>query len=184
MIYLFASGCAAPAPAVPSEPTDLAFVNAGLPSAAPREKVQEPTQGPAGQAVCRDDLGGTLARESCDRERILVAENIAFHPSRPAPPGKEREALAAVAALLRSRREILLVRIEVYSSRELPHIEARREELLQAQLRADAIFNFLWRHEKISAERLEAVGYAYDERKSRADASRWPVVLRIVQRGR
>jgi hypothetical protein len=168
----------APKPAE-TDPPMLAFVDAGLSWDSAAARSPDPMLD-AGE--CDDQLRGELARESCDGERVLIAKNVAFHPSRPAPADPERSVLADVARVMRTHPEILLLRIEVYTSATPKYVEEQRSELEQAQLRATAIFLWLWRHEKIWAERLEAVGYAHDEKISRADPSRWPVVLRIVQR--
>jgi hypothetical protein len=133
---------------------------------------------------CRDDLGTARAKLSCDARRILVAQNLAFHPSRPAPAEPEKSVLAAVASVMREHPEILLLRIEVYTANDPRGVEEKRSELERAQQRASALFNWLWRHEKLDAERLEGTGYAYDARISSTDASRWPVVLRVVQRAK
>lgn len=145
-----------------------------------------PESHPAGsaQASCLDALDGARAKLSCDGQRVLVAQNLAFHPSRPAPAEPEKSVLAAVAQVMREHPEILLLRIEVYTANDPRSVEEKRSELEQAQLRASGLFNWLWRHEKLDAERLEGTGYAYDARISSTDASRWPVVLRVVQRAK
>jgi hypothetical protein len=138
----------------------------------------------SGEAACDDALDGARAKLSCDGERVLVAQNPAFHPSRPGPAEPEKSVLGAVAEVMRAHPEILLLRIEVYTANDPRSVEEKRSELEQAQLRASALFNWLWRHEKLDAERLEGTGYAHDARISSTDASRWPVVLRVVQRAK
>ncbi|MFO0572301.1 MAG: hypothetical protein U0263_42165 [Polyangiaceae bacterium] len=130
---------------------------------------------------CHDELGAELAKLSCDGERILLAGRIEVNPARPAPAEPSRRLLAAAVQLLRSHPEILLVRIEVGVGRDVgKSVEKRRAELAEAQRRADALFAHLWRHEGISAERLEAVAYPYSP--ERQDGTRFPVALRVVQR--
>lgn len=181
--YLVCLGCAAPQPAGEPEPATIAFVDAGLPAETRDASVDSDARAP-NDAACHDGLDGELAKLSCDGERVLVAHNLAFHPSRPAPAEPERGMLAAVAQLMRDHPEILLLRIEVYTANDPPSAEEKQRELEQAQLRANGLFNWLWRHEKLDAERLEGTGYAYDARIASTDASRWPVVLRVVQRAK
>jgi outer membrane protein OmpA-like peptidoglycan-associated protein len=89
--------------------------------------------------------------------------------------------LDAVAALMRERQDILLVRIEAYAARDPGDSPtARRRELDETQRRADAVLAYLWRKRGISAERLEAVGHGSDRRID--GAARYLVVFRVVQR--
>lgn len=83
---------------------------------------------------------------------------------------------------MRAHRGWQMLRVEVYSSQD-PGRNAQdvRREMLQTQARADAIFGYLFHKQKISAERMDAIGYGYDPRQARADV-RWPVVLRLVHR--
>jgi len=121
---------------------------------------------------------------SCDASQIVLARPVAFHPGRSIPPEPARAALDRVVELLRERDDILLVRVEAYSSRRVGSSpDARRQEIAESQLRADAILGYLWRRGRISAERLEAVGYGADPRFE-GHEQRWPVLLRILQRTR
>jgi len=130
--------------------------------------------------VCSDELGSELARVSCDRTKILVASRVDFHPQRPGPDAASKKVLERVAALLRERPEILLVRVEVYARKPFgKDAEQNRALLLEAQSRADALLQWLYRRQGISAERLEAAGYP---RKADGGSEPFPVVFRIVQR--
>lgn len=75
-----------------------------------------------------------------------------------------------------------MLRIEVYSSED-PAGDPRRirKEMQLSQARADAIFSYLFHKRKVSAERMDAIGYGYDPRHVYRDV-RWPVVLRLVHR--
>ena len=129
---------------------------------------------------CSDELGSTLARVSCDGSRVLVAGHVELGPDRPRPAEPSRKLLEAAAGLLRDRPEILLVRIEVGVGHDAGRsAERQRAAWSEAQRRAEALLDYLWRREGISAERLEAAGYPFSA--ERQDGSRWPVVLRIVQ---
>ena len=125
-----------------------------------------------------------LAAVSCDQRRILLERPIAFHPRRSIPPAPARAVLDHVAAILRRRSDLQLVRVEVHgASPDGASLEQRRREIDQAQARADAILLYLWRRGGISAERLEAVGFAGGD-SNRRSKERFEVVLRIVQRKR
>ncbi len=83
---------------------------------------------------------------------------------------------------MRAHPKWQMLRVEVYSSQN-PGADHRRvrKEMLLSQARADAIFGYLFHKRRISAERMDAIGYGYDERFARDDV-RWPVVLRLVHR--
>jgi outer membrane protein OmpA-like peptidoglycan-associated protein len=134
--------------------------------------------------VCSDVLDGQLAELSCDRTRVLVAGPIVVPPKYVVPPREARRLLDAVARLLRAHPELQLLRIEAYSSHD-PGSEAEpvRREIEASQARADAVFRYLWQHEKISPERLDAVGYGFEPAFAGA-SQRWPIMLRVVQRAR
>ncbi len=134
--------------------------------------------------ACSDVLDGQLAQLSCDRTRVLVKGPIVAPPKYAVPPRETRRMLDAVARLLRAHPELQLLRIEAYSSHE-PGSEAEpvRRELEASQARADAVFRYLWQNEKISPERLDAVGYGFKPAFEGA-SQRWPIVLRVVQRAR
>ncbi len=138
----------------------------------------------AERPACRDALGGQLARVSCNGLRILVAGHLQAPPGRPLPPRATQKMLDAVVELMRRHPELQLLRIEVYSARD-PGGSVRRErrEIDASQARADAVFRYLWRHGKISPERLDAVGYGFRPAFRRA-GQRWPIVLSVVQRAR
>jgi len=134
--------------------------------------------------LCDEALGGHLARVSCDRTRILLGGRLIALPKRPLPPRATRRLLDAVAQLLRAHPDLQLLRIEAYSSYD-PGKEKRhvRREIEQSQARADAVFRYLWRHGRISPERLDPVGYGFRP-AFRSAGRRWPIVLRVVQRAR
>lgn len=178
---LVLSACAEPGSVRPAPQTRLDFVSESRGRARP-VKADAPSRPIAGSAECRDPPSDELAHVSCDAERIVLARPVSFHPRRSIPPAPARAVLERVAALLRQRPDIQLVRVESYSSRPAgASAEARRREMAESQRRADAVLRFLWRRGGISAERLEAVGYGFDPRFQGA-AERWPIVLRIVQR--
>lgn len=138
----------------------------------------------AGRPACRDVLAGHLARVSCGGFRILVVRPIIAPPGRPVPPRATREVLDAVAALMRGHPELQLLRIEAYSSRDPGKSVRRVRRAIDAsQARADAVFRYLWRHGKISPERLDPVGYGF-RAAFRGARQRWPIVLSVVQRER
>lgn len=150
------------------------------PVATPQPAPAPPSPPPAvdAGAPCSDAFEpGQLARLSCDGGRILVARAIVVHPRRSLPPPKVREVLAAVAELMRAHPELLMLRVEVFGSGPAKDAEAERRALADTQARADAVFRYLWRREKISAERLEPVG-----RGNVASPTGNAVVLRVVQR--
>lgn len=175
-------GAAAPAPEAPVLGDSGSGVEARPAAAATAaDAVVEP---PEAGLPCSDELGAERVRVSCDGTRFLVRDSIELHPARALPEEPTRSALAALTDLLDAHPEILLVRIEVYVGRAVgPRPDQRRAALAEAQRRADALFQYLWRKRGISAERLEAVGYEH-EPKLTASNGRWPVILRIVQRAR
>ena len=133
------------------------------------------------ESACQDTLDDGLARLNCEGDRILLAHPLELRPDHVQPTGNTRRVLDAVAALLDERSDILLVRIEAYSSEPpSPDRSARRHQILESQRHADAVFHYLWKKRGISAERMEPVGYGWkprlDERRTR-----WPVVIRVVQ---
>ncbi len=132
--------------------------------------------------VCNDALSpGDLARLSCDGSRILVRGPIVAHPRRSQPAEPTRKVLTAVAEIMRQHPELLMLRVEVFSSKPAADAAAERRALSDTQARADAVFRYLWRRQKISAERLEPVGRGSVPRYAGAK-ERWPTLLRIVQR--
>lgn len=94
----------------------------------------------------------------CDPDRIVPGGPLLFHPDRPTPPPAQRATLDAVADLMHRRQDILLLRIEVTSLSPAPDAARRRRSMQQAQRRADALFRYLWRRRRVSAERMEALG--------------------------
>ncbi len=137
----------------------------------------------AAAAPCSDALpSGVLARLSCAGDRILLASPVELHPRREVPLEPTRSVLSAVGALMREHREVQLIRIEGYSNAEVGADPRRaRVEVEQSQRRADAVLRYLWLREKVSAERMEAVGYGATGRTAGAP-ERWPIVLVVVQR--
>jgi outer membrane protein OmpA-like peptidoglycan-associated protein len=123
---------------------------------------------------------------SCDGTTILLAHPIELHPDQAVPIGRTRSVLEAVASLLKRRQEILMIRIEAYSSEPVArNATRRRDQILESQRRADAVFRVLWKIGGVSAERMEPVGYGAQPKLPHVKA-RWPIVLRVVQwaRGR
>jgi outer membrane protein OmpA-like peptidoglycan-associated protein len=166
------------------QPAPLTFGRA--PASLDREAAAENTDASAPPLVpeCPEPAAGALAFVRCDGDRIELAHPVAFHPGRSIPPEPARRVLDRVAAIMREEKDILLVRVEAYSSRRAgASAEARRHEIAESQARADAVLTYLWRRGGISAERLEAVGYGDDPRFS-GTKERWPVVLRILQRAK
>ena len=152
----------------------------GPPVAPPRSAAAR-LERPPGEP-CSDAPEGRIAYVGCDGDRVFVTRPLAFHPKRRAPPPPVSEALHSVAGLLGERQDILLLRIEVYSSADVGNDPRRaRSEIDATQRRADALFRHLWRREGVWAERLEGVGYGAAARFV-GSSVRWPVVLRIVQR--
>jgi hypothetical protein len=132
--------------------------------------------------ACSDELAsGELARLSCDGSRILVRGAIVAHPRRSLPSKATRKVLSVVAKIMRAHPELLMLRVEVFSSQPATSAPAERRAIFDTQARADAMFRYLWRREKISAERLEPVGRGAVAPYVGA-AERWPTLLRIVQR--
>lgn len=145
---------------------------------------QEPVATPASPQAspsCRDEFApGALARVSCSGDRIVLRSAIALHPARQVPTEPTRSALKAVAELMRDRPQLQLIRIEVYSNARPGDAEQARAEVRATQARADAVLRYLWRTEKVSAERMEAVGYGAQSRFTGA-SERWPLRIVIAQ---
>lgn len=183
-----AAACTTASVASQSGVVDLSFADAGRPleGSDPARSTAAADRAAAAVAEppCSDVLAGELARLSCDGQEILVKTPIELHPrARPSEP--TRSVLAAVAALLDERQDILLVRIEVHSSRRVGGgADLRRLEWIESQARADAILQRLWRTHRVSAERLEAVGFGASEPPAAGASRRWRTVLRVVQRRR
>ena len=133
-----------------------------LPSAAPRR---------AGSALL--DAEGRVVR---------VDGDLLFHPKRALPPASIKARLDDVADLMNTA-PIQLLRIEVYPSTQRTSDQSRRAAA-RAQERADAVFMYLWRKRRISAERLEPLGLpgpAPEGEGRRESAGAYVVVLRISQ---
>jgi hypothetical protein len=162
--------------------SDYAFVDAGR-NAERAPELRASSSDAGALEPCHDELHDELARLSCDGEEILVQRPLELHPLRSAPTEPTKSVLAAVGALLRGRKEILLVRIEVRSALPARNAEAARQAVLESQARADALLKELWRRHGVSPERLEAVGLGQASTRAR-DGARWPVVLRVLQRAR
>ncbi|MCA9647509.1 MAG: hypothetical protein H6718_11150 [Polyangiaceae bacterium] len=119
---------------------------------------------------------------ACGSDLLRVSVSLAYHPRYAFPPGESRRELDQVAAAMRAHPGWQMLRVEVYSSQDPgTNTQSLRREMLQAQARADAIFGYLFHKQRISAERMDAIGYGYDPRQARDDV-RWPVVLRLVHR--
>ena len=174
---LFPLACAAhPAP----PPAPAAAVHAEPRPEQPPEP--EPPAPIAAAPPCSDALGAEAVRVSCDASHFVVAHPIELHPDRPVPDEPTRGVLGRVGVLMSQRPEILLLRIEVTVGRDPgPDLAKRRAALASAQRRADALLQYLWRRLGISAERLEAVAYEHDSKRT-SGREPYPVVLRIVQR--
>lgn len=182
---LVLGGCSPPRGGDPVRQPSATTAELALPALEPAvapENTEE--RAPLAKPECPEPDAGALAFVRCDGDRIELARPVAFHPGRSIPPEPARQVLDRVAAILREREDILLVRVEAYSSRRAgPSAEARRREIAESQARADAVLTYLWRRGGISAERLEAVGYG-DDPRFLGRSERWPVVLRILQRAK
>lgn len=133
---------------------------------------------------CDDETPPRAAVPLLGCDRIWVPTPLAFHPERELPPPEIRRSLDAVAELLRAHPEVMLLRVEGYSSsRPAAEPRARRDEVVGSKLRAEAVFRYLHVYAGVSAERLDAMGYGFDAREAR-QVERWPIVLRVVHRGR
>ena len=119
---------------------------------------------------------------SCDGQKILVKHPIELQPKGRPPSEPTKGVLGELGRLLREHPEILLVRIEVDVVSTLAADPGeRRHEIEKAQARADAVLEYLWRRERISPERLEAVAVT---RSAEGGRTRWQVTLRIVERAK
>ena len=147
------------------------------PSPDPPASAQPRDVGPATRCCPTPDDGRAAVR--CDPDRIVPAGPLLFHPARPAPPPTQRATLDAVADVMHRRQDILLLRIEVSSHRPAPNAAAQRRAMQQAQRRADALFRYLWRRRRVSAERMEALGLSAPARGGN-DAD-YSTALRILQ---
>ena len=117
----------------------------------------------------------------CDRIHVAVA--LAFHPDRAQPPPPIKAALNRVAVLMRQHRELLMLRVEGYSSQPSTTARGRHREVVGSLRRAEAVFRYLHLYKGIDAERLDAVGYGYGgDAAPKVSGERWPIVLRIVHR--
>lgn len=176
---LFPLACAA-RPGPPPAPAPARAGHAEpLPQRPPEPAPPTPVLAPP---PCSDVLGAEAARVSCDGSRFVVAHPIALHPDRPVPDQPTRGVLGRVGELMSERPEILLLRIEVAVGRDPgPDLAKRRAALASAQRRADALLQYLWRRLGVSAERLEAVAYEHDSKRT-SGREPYPVFLRIVQR--
>lgn len=119
---------------------------------------------------------------------MQVSEDLAFHPQYALPPASQRAELDRVADAMHQHPKWQLLRVEVYSSQDPGgNTQLIRREMDQSQRRADAILGYLYRKRRVSAERLDAIGYGFVAPKATPDAAarpaaRWRVVLRLVQR--
>ena len=124
-----------------------------------------------------------MARLACDGTRILVARPIIAPPQRPVPPAPTREVLDEVAALMRGRPRLQLVRIEAYSSHDpgARHGADAARRSNSSQARADAVFRYLWQIRGDLAGKPGRRGYGYRP-AFRGAEQRWPIVLYVAQR--
>jgi hypothetical protein len=168
----------------PSTPNDLHFVAGELEPEAPGPHDEEAAQEQSA-SECREELPSELAALSCDGQHIIVKFPIRVYPNERKAGDPTPKVIAAVAELLRRHPEILLLRIEVRSSRRRStDPAARRFEQLEARARADAVLKELWRRHGISAERLEAVGYGASGRIPGVPNDTSVVSFVIAQRAR
>lgn len=157
------------------EPAALPSAWHGPPAPIASRATAAPAGGPDVPPPCSDDLGPELARLSCDVGRVQLARAVELHPEATEPPAPTRAVLHAVARELARHPEVLLLRIEVWST-------AGRSRAA-AQERADALLRWLWRREHVSAERLEAVGLD-GTADALAQGTSYPVLLRVIARAR
>jgi hypothetical protein len=128
---------------------------------------------------CCPSAGDGAAIVRCDPDRIVPEGPLLFHPDRPRPPAPQRATLDAVAGLMHRRQDILLLRVEVSSHRPASNAAQQRRAMQQAQRRADAVFRYLWRRRRVSAERMESVGLSAPA--PGGNAAGYSTVLRIIQ---
>lgn len=174
---LIAGGCREPTVG-PVEPMDLGFVDASL-GRPPPERAPGADAGPAEAGQPADTPAPAPARLNGDR--IDLAGPLHVTPRARFPEPETRQLLDAVAKLMHERDDILLLRIDAFSSRN-PGARAlsQRREVDESQQRADAVLRYLWKERNVSAERLEAVGHGF--RPGFSDKhQRWPIVLRVAQ---
>lgn len=162
-------------------PPDLAAQNAPILPGAPQPEVCAEIPPPA---------------PACDSDTLRVSQDLAFHPQYALPPAEIRAELDRVASAMRAHPEWQLLRVEVYSGVDPGGKRSlARQEMDQSQRRADAILGYLFRKRRVSAERLDAIGYGFVQRVSAAQPAtqpgiqptaqpgkRWRVVLRLVHR--
>jgi hypothetical protein len=159
-------------------PPDLGFTQATLPAPA-LENSADPAEEPAPAEPAPQ--AGELAWLEPGSDAIAVRGSLPLHPEHELPPPATRRVLDAVAGLLRQRPDILLVRIEGYSSSPPGEVPARvRQQIEGSQARADAVLRYLWQSGGISAERLEAIGFGYHPERA-SQTARWPIAFRVVQ---
>jgi OmpA family len=187
LFALFVGACAGRTAAPASEGAEPGGISGGVGDSEPVEPTPESQPADAGalpqavpEAACHEPAGDAPVRLSCDGTRITSDVAIELHPDRPRPSEPVERALSDVAALLRRRPDLLLVRIEVFARRPGKNTAERRQERFRAQQRADALFRYLWRRQGISPERLEAVGYPFDAQFAKRPEP-YPVVFVVVQ---
>ncbi|MEZ4230427.1 MAG: hypothetical protein R3B89_14735 [Polyangiaceae bacterium] len=169
----------APAPASTPRPPVAVFA----PEAPPPDSPPADSTPPLSPAVVAEPcIDPTPPAPECASDLLRVPSALAYNPRYALPPADVRRVLDDVATAMRAHPSWQMLRVEVYSSRD-PGADPRRvrREMQQSQARADAIFGYLFHKRKISAERMDAIGYGYDVGFARRDV-RWPVVLRLVHR--
>lgn len=142
-------------------------------------KLAHPESGPP-IAPCDRQWGQRLAMFSCDSAAIELRHEVAFNPMQRVPKEPARSVLHEVGQLMREHPEVLLIRIEVSTHGASNDPDKQRQAAASTQRRADAIFRQLWRREKVSAERMEALGVGFSG-EAAADR-RFTTRIRVVQR--
>jgi hypothetical protein len=164
----------APAPAAPAIHASEESRHSANADAGPTQSESGPVAEP-----CDRQWRQRLAMFSCDGAAIELRHEVAFNPMHRVPKEPGRSVLHAVGQLMREHPEVLLIRIEVSTRGASDDPDKQRQAAASTQRRADAIFRQLWRREKVSAERMEALGVGFSS--GAAADRRFTTRIRVAQ---
>ncbi|MBX3184756.1 MAG: hypothetical protein KIT72_04870 [Polyangiaceae bacterium] len=125
-------------------------------------------------------------RPLCGSDLLRPQVPLAYNPRTTLPPAPIRAELDRIARAMHDEPSWQMLRVEVYATQD-PGTDdvAKSRALIDTQARAEAIFAYLYHRRRVSAERLDAVGYGYSPRATPTSASeRYTVLLRLVHRTR
>ncbi len=183
--------------ATPWFPTESAGAPRAEPSSAPQadageaqevidpdeEQVHEADEIVSPDSPCEDP---EPPRPLCGSDLLRPQVPLAYNPRTTLPPAPIRAELDRIARAMQSEPSWQMLRVEVYATQDPGTDEvAKSRALIDTQARADAIFAYLYHRRRVSAERLDAVGYGYSPHvQPSSPAERYTVLLRLVHRTR